>query len=103
MQEEKIKTRFFIGTPLTSSLKIDLDKSLLWKQSKIDQSAEGRLIEVSRLSKSYIGFYVDKPAITLQDMKEAYTLVESRLRLMCPKCRPIKKAQLFVFAHLFIT
>lgn len=58
--------RLFIGFPITSELKMELNRSAKWKEAEI--TLQKNLERVHFDDKEYIGRYLESPILALKDL-----------------------------------
>lgn len=97
----RVKLKIFTGCVITSELRMHLHQSSLWKQAKIDPSIED-LNEARFHDKDYIGAFLTKEEVSLQDIKEVEKKILQQLKTYCPQY-PLNKIQLLIFSQVFVS
>ncbi|MCE5316959.1 MAG: hypothetical protein LLG04_06300 [Parachlamydia sp.] len=92
-------TKFFIGCPLTSELRMHLKESSAWNQASIDP--DRNLIEVRFQKQDYLGRYYDGQQLELRELKQIETDMRARMQSYCPKLNSEKLA-FCVFPQIFL-
>ncbi|CDR35205.1 hypothetical protein [Criblamydia sequanensis] len=78
------EARIFIGFPIHSNLKAELEKSHLWKEALITKNP-GELIEIFFNEKRYVGVYAKGSYLTLKQIDEETEKIINRIQELCPK------------------
>lgn len=95
----RISTKIFVGYELNLELKINLDKSSLWKESSVSQSTT--LQKVVFQNKNYIGSYLEFKNTTMKNLEEHAALIKSELERYCNKI-DINVYNIQIFPQVFI-
>lgn len=100
--ENKVKLKLFIGCVITSELRLLLNQSPLWKQAKIDPSAQKDLIETHFHQKDYIGLFLIDDKVSLSELKQCEAQILLALKSYCPQFAS-EKIRIIVFSQIFIS
>jgi hypothetical protein len=98
-----VMVKLFLGSPLTSELKMHLNHSDTWKQAVIMRGHEKNLLQQTQYhKKTYMGLYADEEELTLQQIRMMQQLIYDKLHLYCPKIQGLEKMPLYLFPQLFV-
>lgn len=96
----RVSIKLFAGFPLTSELKMHLNQSHLYKQSKI--GSNGEMIEVHASEREYFGVYLTASQTTIPSLKILEGVLILKLNEYCPKY-PTEKLSLTIIPQVFVT
>lgn len=96
-------SKIFIGYPVQTDLKNQLNQSADWNKSKIFRKENSdELLEVRYQDKNYIGRFLIQEMLTLTDLEVIARDIENRLKNHCPGY-PLEKLAIRVFSQVFIS
>lgn len=94
---EKTSKKLFIGFQINSHLKMHLNSSLEWSKAKeLASKDEQNLTIIPYEGKEYIGFYLSKNRLTINQLMENERQLSEILQQYCPKldCSQLKSSVL---------
>lgn len=97
--EEQIFVKLFIGSPVTSDLRVELERSHEWKEAQIVR-IDNKLEETLCDGKKYIGLYTHAEK-TLAELDELKNEIKFKIKEFCPNY-PLEKLKFFIFPQVFI-
>lgn len=97
----KVSLRLFLGCHLTAELRLHLEKSQAWKETRIGPTGSHHLVINHFHQKEYIGFFVGE-GVNLSKLKETETLILQAIQSYCPEI-DLKHCQVLAFSQLFIS
>jgi hypothetical protein len=92
--------KIFAGFQVKPDLKEKLDKSVVWKQSRIVMG-DGDLVEVSKNGKNYLGLYMDEEAPSFKSLQQTEYRVKMMLQHYLPGT-PTHDLQIEIFSKVFV-
>lgn len=103
-QENGITVKLFAGFPLKSEIKMHLEKSAEWKQSRLFIGSDNKegLIEVHYEGLDYIGRFLGEHKIPLNQLITDEAAIRKSLQNYCPKCN-LDKINIRIFPQIFIS
>lgn len=95
---------FFIGFFLSSSLKAQLSLGLAWREKKLALNVDTHdtLITVTIDAYDYLGFYVNHPALSIEEIAEHEDTLRKALKVYCP-ASDVEKLEIEVIAQLLVS
>lgn len=96
---DKVAIKFFFGFQQTSELKMHLNQSSQWKESKLFNN--NGLSEVRYQEKDFVGITIESP-VTSTLLKKHEEGLKSQLQSFCPKLK-VEKLNTYLFPQLFIS
>lgn len=84
--QNRVHVKLFVGFRLTAELRMHLNQSASWKQDSVGEPAEdsGRLVEVHFQENIYIGKFITRDRVTVQDLKEYELQTTKQILEYCP-------------------
>lgn len=100
---DRVQVKLFVGFRLTAELKMHLNQSSNWKIDLVGNSTDNpnRLEEVHFQESSYIGKFISREKVTVQDLKEFEALTTKQLITYCPNLNQ-QALKFCIFPQLFI-
>lgn len=99
--EEQISVKLFVGSPIGSNLKLELQKSHQWKEAQITRiNNNHELVETLSDGKKYIGFYIDSEK-TIVELDEIKKEISNKIKEYCPNFQN-EKLKFYVFPQVFV-
>ena len=97
-----IEVRIFIGFQLRHDIKLALERNIQWKNHQLTQQQKSPLhIHTEHYQKNeYLGFYVDKDRISLEELADYQKKLEHELT---PFLDSIERIKLKLFPQIFIS
>ncbi len=100
IEKDRLLVKVFIGLLLNSELRIQLNKSISWKQEQIG-SSENSLKEIRFNSKEYLGYYISQELIQIELLKKLECDIRKNINTFCPYF-PIDRIPVHIFPQIFI-
>jgi len=98
----KLSIKLFVGCPINSEVKMNLNQSPTWKQASIAPAGSpDELVEIHFHGKDFIGRYLSSDTITVPELQKHENHVKARLRFYCPAF-DIRELNPCIFAQVFI-
>ncbi len=99
---QAVSTKIFIGFALNPELRIQLNQSHAWKQSRITAGQDPtEPIEIRFNNKDYLGFHVDGAVCPWPLLQNKQKLLKEALGRYCPNLNP-DSHKIYLFSQLFI-
>jgi hypothetical protein len=100
--KDKTATKLFLGCSLTSELKMHLNSSPEWLDTKIDSTHSDALKEVPFENQKFVGLYLEEEKLTLDALKEHEAKLRLKIGSYC--CRlDCSNLKCFIFSQFFIS
>lgn len=97
-----ISTKLFIGCHISPDLRIKLNQSLAWKQSRLDAPSGLEPIELRHDNKDYLGFFISDNSTDLNALRHSGDQIRSAITRYCDGY-PTDKINLFLFPQVFVS
>lgn len=98
----QVTLRLFIGCLLTSEIKMHLNQSNQWKHLVISPTkSENDLVEVHYRGKDYLGSYLPRDTLSIDDLKKIEKPIKQSLKAYCPGLE-VENLKLQIFAQVFV-
>lgn len=95
--------QLFVGFPLSSELRIQLIRSHAWKESQIiNPNGEKTLRQVHFEDKDFLGRYLPKAELSMNDLAALETSLRDELHALCPQYKQ-EKLPIRIFSQTFIS
>lgn len=91
--------RLFIGFPITSELKMELNRNAKWKEAEI--TLQKNLEKVHFDEKEYLGRYLDSSVLALKDLPEVENSLHTDFTNLFPEFKQ-ERLSLRLFSQPFI-
>jgi hypothetical protein len=91
--------RLFIGFPITSELKMELNRNAKWKEAEI--TLQKSLEKVPFDDKEYIGRYLESPILALKDLPALEESLYADFKSLFPEFKQ-ERLSLRLFSQPFI-
>ncbi len=102
LPNQHVALKLFLGCLLTPDIEIRLKQSFNWKQSRINPVDTIKpLSETYFQDKKYLGFFLDKPSISLNDLGFIEKEYRASLVYYCSDLS-FENIRLFIFSQIFI-
>lgn len=95
------EAKIFVGFPIHSNLKAELDKSHLWKEALITKNP-GDLIEIIFNEKHYVGVYAKGSYLTIKQIDEETESIIKRIQELCPKVH-LDQETVVILSQVFLS
>ena len=92
-----IQIRIFMGYIQNKEVKMHLNQSIKWKESKI--LGELLLTETQWQEKDYVGLFISS-SMTYVQLKEKEQVIKTQLQIYCPKLN-LDKHSVYLFSQFF--
>lgn len=101
--KSEVAVKLFAGCLITTEIRIWLNQSSLWKQEKISPAVEGRrLVEVHYKEHDYIGCFLPKTMLTLEELRPTVRWIEQSLLQYCPELKS-SAVKICFFPQIFLS
>lgn len=97
-----ITTHIFIGCRLSPDLRIKLNQSLAWKQSRVAPEKGVDPLEVYHSQRHYLGFFLQEEKPTLGEVRSYPPLIRQAILRYCEEY-PVERLKLYLFPQLFVS
>jgi len=97
-----LKPRLFIGSPVTSELRMHLHQSIKWKHAGIEALKNPNTLSLIHFhGNDYIGLYADTHHLTVPQLESLDSSIKQQIFEFCPKME-IQKIHCIIFPQVFI-
>lgn len=94
--------RLFIGYPISLDLRMRLNISKAWRNSRLNIALSSEEpIEVTHQDVVYLGFFMDDSFVPLKDVEETAFKIQSALHMYCTDYSP-ELTHICCFAQTFV-
>ena len=97
-----ISAKLFIGCYLSPDLRIQLNQSLEWKQSRLLTEPGTEPVEIRHEGRDYLGFFLPRERAELLEVRANATPIHNAIRRYCHRY-PVDRLRLYVFPQLFVS
>lgn len=84
--ENTVSVKLFVGFPLTSEIKMHLNRSQAWQQASVLHPAERDLVEVHHHGQDYVGRFLPQDRVILSEVQDNDMRAKQALQHYCPEC-----------------
>ena len=100
---QAVQTKIFVGYALNPDLRIQLNQSNAWKQSRISVGQDPlEPIEVRFNNKDYLGFQIEGATCSWTQLQEHQKLLKEALVRYCSHLNP-DSYKIHLFSQLFVS
>lgn len=100
--EKSLLLKLFVGFQITTELRMHLNQSIMWKKAQIVKEFEpNHLVEVRLQEISYMGKFLDEPAVHLSELQKHDVELHEKLHEYCPMLKQ-EKFKLFILYQQLI-
>jgi len=99
MVQEGITVQLFVGFPLTSLLRMHLNKSHSWQEEVL--TGEGKLKKARHEEKDFIGLPTKANKLIIKDLKKIELNLKEKIQQHCPKLDP-ETLKISIIPQVFI-
>ena len=98
----QLTCKLFIGQPITSEVRMHLNRSDIWKQLCVSPLKERHaLIEIHHHGKNYLGFYLEHEKVGLHELTAIESQIKEKISSYCLKLES-QSLNPCIFVQLFI-
>lgn len=97
-----IATKLFIGCRVPPDLRIQLNQSLAWKQSRVAPDRHLDPIDIQHDGRRYLGYFLESEQAPLAEVREIAPRLRTAVRRYCSEY-PIDDVSIYVFPQLFVS
>lgn len=97
-----ITTKLFIGCHVPADLRIQLNQSLTWKQSRVAPDSQMDPIDVTHDKRHYLGYCINAEQISLAQLRELADRLRTAVQRYCNKY-PVERVSIYVFPQRFVS
>jgi len=102
-KNSRVVIKFFLGYPISTDVKWQLNHSKAWKQASLIKNQENNRLIIKRYSDlEYVGHYMEKKTLTIAEIKKKSCSIAALIAQFLPEFNP-GIDEMIVFPEVFVS